>query len=473
MNFGNLVLHESNENPLYLQLADRLRYAIIRGEVIDGERLPSIRRLSYSLKVNPATVVSAYRILEQEGWVRSRPGSGVYARNKKSFTHSSFNEADITGSLTYYHTEDNPYIDLAAGTPSPNLFPVAQFKKHLNEVLDRDAGWAFDYQNSAGWEPFRHTLSEYVKDMLQISADPSSMWVISGAQQGIDLSAKALLHPGDRVILEAPTYRGALGAFWSRGADTIAVELHQYGMDMDILEERLAETRPRLLYIQSRFQTPTSYSWGKDQLYRLLELAEKYDLYILEDDLLSDLYFDTPPEPLNLKSIDRSNRVIYVRGFSKVLLPGLRLGLLIIPKALQSLFEQAKQSSDIATDGFLQRAVDLYLKRNHHKTRMEELRQHYGYCYGSMIKAVTQHLGPLGCNLYPCNGGLHLWISLPGGVKSADLYTKALKGGVKIMPGEVFQDTSHIRLSFACIEADQIEEGISKLALSLKSILSF
>ncbi|AEJ19080.1 PLP-dependent aminotransferase family protein [Gracilinema caldarium] len=471
MKYENLMLNTDSENPLYLQLADSLRHAISRGEVMDGERLPSIRRLSHTIQVNPATVVAAYRILEQEGWVRSRPGSGVYVRHKKNLADLDITETDLRSSLAFQHTNDGTFLDLAAGTPSPDLFPVDQFKTILHEVLDRDAGWAFEYQHSAGWAPFRQTLSRYAEEILQISAPPSTIWVVSGAQQGIDLTSKALLHPGDRVILEAPTYRGALGAFWSRGADTIALPLYPTGWDMDLLEKRLAETRPRLLYIQSRFQTPTTYSWGTEELYRLLELAAKYDAYILEDDLLSDLYFDQPPEPLNLKSIDQHSRVIYVRGFSKVLLPGLRLGLLIVPPALQNLYEQAKQSSDIATDSFMQRAVDLYLSGDHHKRRMDELRERYGRLYKHSISTVSQHLLPLGCSQHSCTGGLHLWIGLPEGIKSADLYTHALKTGVRIMPGEAFQDPTHIRLSFACIEADQIDEGISRLAQSLKELM--
>jgi DNA-binding transcriptional MocR family regulator len=221
--------------------------------------------------------------------------------------------------------------------------------------------------------------------------------------------------------------------------------------------------------MQSRFQTPTTYSWGKVELYRLLELAERYDFYILEDDLLSDLYFDAVPDPLNIKSVDQQNRVIYVRGFSKVLLPGLRLGMLIIPPKLQGLYEQAKQSSDIATDGFLQRAVDLYLQRDYHKNRMEELRRQYQLLYFQTVRAVEQYLEPLGCSFYRCNGGLHLWLGLPRGVKSAELYTKALERGLRIMPGEAFNDPSHIRLSFACIEPDNIEAAINKLALCLQA----
>ncbi|WP_304221326.1 PLP-dependent aminotransferase family protein [Gracilinema caldarium] len=463
MNYGALVFDANSETPLYLQLADRLRQAIHRGDVIDGERLPSIRRLSRALQVNPATAVAAYRILEQEGWVRSRPGSGVYAQRKRSPI-----EAEYTEPL--FHAKEGPLIDLAAGTPSPDMFPVEQFKEIVLEVIERDAGWAFEYQNIAGWEPFRKTLSRYAAETLQIQADPSTIWVVSGAQQGIDLTAKALLHPGDRVIVEQPTYRGALGAFWSRAADTISLEIHEEGMDMEVLEQRLIHTRPRLLYIQSRFQTPTTYSWSAERLHRLLELADQYDFYILEDDLLSDLYFHQPPQPITLKSIDKNNRVLYVRGFSKVLFPGLRLGLLIIPPALQSLYEQAKRSSDIATDGFMQRTVDLYLQRNYHKSRMEELRVHFRDLHNIMYQAVQTHLEPLGCTAHFCDGGLHLWVRLPPEFKSTALYYKALEQGIRITSGEAFHDESHIRLSYVCIEPRSIDESIYRLSLIMKGI---
>ncbi len=464
MNYGSLVLDPNSETPLYLQLADRLRQGIHQGDVIEGERLPSIRRLSRDLKVNPATAVAAYRILEQEGWVRSRPGSGVYAKRKLSRIVAEYSEPIFRTEDPYGHTKDGPLIDLAAGTPSPDLFPVEQFKEIVLEVIDRDAGWAFEYQNIAGWEPFRQTLSRYVAEMLQIQADPSTIWVVSGAQQGIDLTAKALLHPGDRVIVERPTYRGALGAFWSRGADTISLEMDQGGMNIEALEQRLITTRPRLLYIQSRFQTPTTYSWSADRLYRLLELADQYDFYILEDDLLSDLYFHSPPEPITLKSIDANNRVLYVRGFSKVLFPGLRLGLLIIPPALQFLYEQAKRNSDIATDGFMQRTVNLYLQRNYHKSRMEELRSQFQVLHSIMYEAVQKHLVPLGYTTHFCDGGLHLWIRLPPQINSIELYYKALEQGIKITSGAAFHDESHIRLSYACVAPALIDESIETLA---------
>lgn len=470
MNFAHLVLNEDSENPLYLQLADKLRQIINMGDVTDGERLPSIRRISHTMQVNPATVVAAYRILEQEGWVRSRPGSGVYACRKPQQAGTDLSESMLWANLSYHHVNEQNYIDMAAGTPSPDMFPVVPFKSILNEVLDRDAGWAFEYQKIAGWEPFRKTLSTYAEEILQISVDPSHIWAVSGAQQGIDLTAKALLHPGDRVIVEAPTYRGALAAFWSRGADTIALKLGEDGMDMLELEKRIRQTSPRLLYIQSRFQTPTTFSWGQTKLQTLLDLAGRYNFYILEDDLLSDLYFFSKPEPLNLKSIDHTDRVLYIRGFSKVLLPGLRLGMLIIPDSLQPLYEQAKQSTDIATDGFLQRAVDLYLQQEHHKSRMDELRMYYGTLYSQILQESKQHLEPLGSSIHACQGGLHLWVRLPSGISSSQLFTEALREGLRFMPGEAFNDKEHIRISFACLSSDKASEGISRLAALLSKL---
>ncbi|MFQ3546880.1 MAG: PLP-dependent aminotransferase family protein [Termitinemataceae bacterium] len=447
------------ENPLYLQLADQLRLAISRGDVADGERLPSIRQLSTRLNINPATVVAAYRILEQEGFVRSRPGSGIYACRSNFEDHVLENLSPFPRSIL-----PNTAFDLAAPTPSPDQFPVQQFKGICNEILDRDGGWAFEYQPSAGWLPFRDTLRAYARETLCIESNAELIWIVSGAQQGIDITAKALLHPGDRVLVEEPTYRGALAAFWSRGADTIPVPLTRKGMDMDILEKRITTHRPVLIYIQSRFQNPSTISWSREHMETLLKWADTYEFYILEDDLLSDLYFYQKPDPLTMKSLDTRDRVIYVRGFSKVLLPGLRLGMLVVPPQLQQSFELAKLSTDIYTDGFLQRAVDLYMRRNLHIDRMDELRQAYRSIYDSFVSAVRTHLEPLGCSFLAPQGGLHLWITLPENTDWLKLQHRAQEQKLMIPPLDVLQSTKYLRLSFACIQQEMIQNSIQALA---------
>jgi DNA-binding transcriptional MocR family regulator len=382
----------NSETPLYLQLAEALRGAIRGGDYPVGERLPSIRHLADAAGVNPATAVSAYRILEKEGWVEARAGSGVYARTpdgaedppEGSFParrgkpawdggHGS-PDAALTDMAAGKVLVPPGVLDMAAGAPSPALFPTEAFKELLNEVLDRDHGWAFGYQESAGWPPFREAIAEYLRTAHGIGAEASDIRVVSGAQQGIDLAAKALLGPRDSVAVETPTYRGALSVFWSRGAETLPIPVGPGGMDLHALERAVRERRPRLAYAIPRYQNPTTICWDQGIMRGFLELASRYGFYILEDDLLSDLSYGPRREPTCLKAMDVEDRVIYVRGFSKVLMPGLRLGAVLAPKALRDRFEAAKRATDISTDGLTQRALDLYLRRGLHRAQLDRPR---------------------------------------------------------------------------------------------------
>jgi len=175
-------------------------------------------------------------------------------------------------------------------------------------------------------------------------------------------------------------------------------------MEIQELEKRVQAQPPRLVYIISRYQNPTTYSWSAGTLEKLLDLAEKYNFYILEDDLLSDLYYGTAPEPSCLKAMDRRDRVIYIRSFSKVLMPGLRLGMLLVPPPLRGAYEAAKRATDIATDGFIQRAVELYLRRGFHIPRLQFLRDHYGALYRSVTQEIDTRLVPLGLHYLPPEG---------------------------------------------------------------------
>lgn len=517
--FERLILKEDSESPLYLKLADALRAALAAGEVSAGERLPSVRRLSEALRLNPATAAAAYRILEQEGWVAARAGSGVYALQRRAGAGTaaetsgpsaaggstpfgagvrrgglrgrdgSGSAAAAAAGATAVAGEASALLelsqgrvvvpqgvlDLAAGTPSPALFPVQEFKGILDEVLDRDGGWAFGYQDSAGWEPFRRTLGTYAAEVLGIRSDAEDIRVVSGAQQGIDLTAKALLRPGDAVLTEGPTYRGATAAFWSRGADTAAVHFAEEGVDLAAWERAVRALRPRLVYLIPRYQNPTTRCWDAPALRFLLDLAEQHDFHILEDDLLSDLHYGAAPEPATLKSMDRHDRVIYVRGFSKVLLPGLRLGMLILPRKLRRAFEAAKRTSDISTDGFVQRAAELYLRRGLHRGRIEALRSHYGAVYRRMLSAAERRLGPLGCRRQAPEGGLHLWIRLPAPLRAEALYREALARGAAIVPEAVYGTGAgapdrHVRLSFASLTAEEAERGVGIVADALAEL---
>lgn len=501
MRIDTIRIDHDSEAPLYLKLADALRRAIRSGEAAAGERLPSVRRLSDAAAVNPATAVAAYRILEKEGWVAARAGSGVYVRDDipsgggigpldaasrpgegiQAFADEALSELAAGRVLV-----PDGVLDLAAGAPSPSLFPAMEFKALVDEVLDRDGGWAFGYQESAGWAPFREALASYLRDAHGVDAELDDIRVVSGAQQGIDLAAKALLGPRDVAVVEAPTYRGALAVFWSRGASTLPVRVDRDGMDLAALERALRDRSPRLVYAIPRYQNPTTISWSEERMRELLLLAQRYDFYVLEDDLLSDLSYGDRSAPTCLKAIDDHDRVIYVRSFSKVLMPGLRLGVLVSPRRLRERFEAAKRATDIATDGLVQRALELYLRRGMHAGRLDFLRGHYGKVYDAAKTAVEASLLPLGASFDPPGGGLHLWLRLPEGVTGSALRAATLARGAALVPEAVYGGAgnladgggaarqaadAHVRLSFASLSAEDARRGVGLVAAALVDLL--
>lgn len=479
MKAETIQIDDDSETPRYLQLAEALRRAIAAGTAAAGERLPSIRRLSDAVRANPATVVAAYRILEKEGLVEARAGSGVYVREKPAGSAGTPGGADA-GELAELAAGrvrvPAGAWDLAAGAPSPDLFPAADFRRLLDEVLERDGGWAFGYQESAGWEPFRAALAGYLEDAHGIKSDVQDVRVVSGAQQGIDLAAKALLGPRDSVLVESPTYRGAVAVFWSRGAAAVPVPAGQGGMDEGALEAVVRERRPRLAYVIPRYQNPTTACWSEEGLRRLLDLAERHDFYVLEDDILSDLCYGPRPSPSCAKAMDDSGRVVYLRSFSKVLMPGLRLGAMVVPRALRDRFEAAKRATDIATDGLVQRALELYLKRGMHAAQLERLRAHYGEVYARCLDAFAP-LRALGAELDPPGGGLHFWIRLPPPATGTALRRAALARGCVVVPEAVYADApegaadAHVRASFAALGPDDAAPAFSALAAALADVL--
>jgi len=501
----SIQFNPDTDTPLYLQLADALRDSIRSGATSDGERLPSIRRLADAAGVNPATAVAAYRLLEKEGWAEARAGSGIYARSAAAAARGSAAAGSPGPGFPGGSFPDNGAVrvesaalaelaagkvvvpagvlDLAAGAPSPALFPVGAFKALMNEVLDRDGGWAFGYQEIAGWPPLRRAVADYYREERHFPAAEEDVRIVSGAQQGLDLAAKALLGARDAVAVETPTYRGALSVFWSRGAETIPVPAEADGMDLEALERIVRARHPKLVYVIPRYQNPTTVSWSAAKLSGLLALARRHDFFILEDDLLSDLSYGAPNEPSCLKALDADDRVIYVHGFSKVLIPGLRLGAIVGPRRFRDRFEAAKRATDISTDGLAQRALELYLRRGLHREQLERLRAHYGAVYAAAL-AGARSLERFGVSCVPPGGGLHLWLALPAGTAGTALRAACLARGCSLVPEAVYAADAaglqpagaergadaHVRVSFAAVGAEDAGRGFSIIADALNAL---
>lgn len=437
--------------PLYIQIARAITQAIQEGRIAANTRLPSIRSLARELEVNPVTVVSAYRHLEQQGYAWSKPGSGTYSGSVQ--TTAPARQISVPADA----------INFASSTPTPDIFPVEDFRQHLNRILDRDGGHAFGYQESQGYFPLRESFAQYLLN-LSIEADPRQIHIISGAQQGIDIAAKMLCAHGDTVVVEDPTYPGAMAAILSRGGRPLSVPLTPDGPDLVALEELFSRHRPRFFYCMPNYQNPTGCTWTVAIRQAVLELAHRHQVYIVEDDFLTELNFchhqNTP-----LKALDTRGRVLYIKSFSKILMPGLRLGLLLSPADLVDAAGEAKHLSDISSSGLLQRAFDLYLREGAWQRHLQEMKAIYEQRYHEL----TRHISQLPLKFTPPGGGLHLWL---GANQDCDaLARRSLEKKLLLIPGSQFSPKfrDHFRLSFAAVHLGQIKEGIAILSDTLQT----
>ncbi len=440
--YRGIQLDKDKEVYLYQQLAEQI-IRLIEKKVIKGEeKLPSIKKLSKLLAVNIATVVRAYEVLEDKEYIIKKPGSGSFVKSR-----------------------EEKILNFASGTPSYDFFPIEDFKKIINLVMDKDGAKAFEYTQGQGDPELRLELREYIRK-YNIQSHQDQIHVISGAQQGIDLIVKALLTEKDTVIIENPSYTGAIGAFKSRGVKLEGVDLKNDGMDLEKLEQAVKKSKPKVLYLMPNFQNPTGTSYSSYQKNKLLALAKTYDFYILEDDYLSDLSFYSQ-DSRTLKSMDKENKVIYLKSFSKIFMPGLRLGFLVVPEELQAALREAKLISDISTSGLLQRALKEYMGRGLWEKHIEALKNLYLKRFDFAMKEIRKQMPKTVKYSFP-KGGLNFWFELPDGIKEQEFIQQLKTVNIIVAPGHLFfhqkTDKAYFRMSIANVEEPEIRQGLEKIA---------
>ena len=464
--FSSIEISRQQKTPLYVQLYTAILSRIQNGQLTPGYLLPPVRKLAAYLKLNPGTVVSAYRELEQNGYIRSRAGAGSFVAELPSTPEQEPDESQDL--FEFPSTELDPAdntIDMSSISLNPDIISIEQFKKQLLTVLDRDQGHAFSYQESQGFGPLRQSIAAHLAT-AGIHTTARRLQIISGAQQGIDITARALLSHGDYVFTESPTYPGAIAAFRSRGARIIDIPLTPAGIDLQALEDGLRRFRPKLLYIMPNLQNPTGITYDQETRSRLMGLARYYNAYVLEDDYISELsYTNQPLRPL--KAIDRDDRIIYLKSFSKIFMPGLRLAFLTMPAALAGRILQVKRLADLSTSGLTQRVFDLYLREGIWRQHIRDIRRIYRTHY-QYTEERARALLPESVELLCPRGGLSFWLTLPAGISSILLCKAAAQNGLMLTDGSGFYphqtDTSHIRLSFATLSPAQIEAGLKILS---------
>ncbi|MBU3091874.1 PLP-dependent aminotransferase family protein [Clostridium sp. CM028] len=450
-----------SEIPKYIEISKHIKKMIDENMVDDGEKLPSIRKLSKLLVVNDVTVVSAYKKLEAEGYAYQKMGSGTYAKRRD--TNSKFKK-EYSNTLKKISGQDlKKYIDFTGEITSSEYFPVTVFKDVLNEVLDRDGTEAFAYKESLGYEGLRNSISSFFWDNKVNTED---ILILSGAQQGIDIVSKSIINVHDNVVVEKPTYGGALTVFKWRRANIFEVDMLEDGVNLLQFEEILKKNRIKCFYAMSYFQNPTGATYSLEKKLRILELAELYDFYIVEDDYLSELIYDQK-QYKSFKSLDIFDRVIYIKSFSKIFLPGIRLGYMISPEKCKEHIQNSKINTDISTSSLMQRALDLYINKDLWKEHISRLNMAYKDKYNFMITCIEKNMGAK-ASCYTPGGGIHFYFKIATGLKinSMELFYLCKHRKVLITPGVLFyknakEGNDYFRLSFSEIRKPEIEEGIN------------
>lgn len=463
---SHLRLEKDKDSPLYIQLYEAIREAI-EEETLESEKLPSIRTLAKQLGVNNVTVVNAYKQLEQDNYIYTVKGSGTFIK-QPSFSQENnlVEEGDMELMLSGIFPLLKNSIDFASVSPTPELFPIEEFKKSLVEVLDRDGGQAFLYPEITGFGPLRESISQFLSEHYSISTTKDQILITSGGQQGLDIISKTLIQQGDVILVENPTYPGAFAAFQSRGARILGIPMDDEGIDLDELKSYVKRYRPKFIYLMPNYHSPTTICYSETRKKEVLRLAREYGFYIIEDDFLTDLSF-SDEKRLPLKTLDRFDQVIFIKSFSKIFMPGVRIGFMTLPKALVRDIIKAKHTTDISSSGYLQRAFDLYLRKGFWRGHIDKITSFYRGRYGLMISGLEK-LKPLGISYLEPRGGLSVWVSLPEGFDAMDLYEECSKRGLAIVPGKVFftddkDSEKYIRLSFSAVGEDEIKKGLEIL----------
>lgn len=377
-------------------------------------------------------------------------------------------------------------ISFAGGLPAPDVFPVQRFKEACHKVLTEQASNALQYGATEGYEPLRELIANNMA-RYGIKARVENVLITSGSQQALDLIGKLFINAGDRVLVEAPTYLGALQAFNVYGAEYLSVPSDENGLRTDLLEAPL-RSGPKFMYVLPNFQNPAGTTLSEGRRHELVLLADRYGIPIVEDDPYGQLRYEGEHLPplvvLDRENLRRDNgysigNVIYLSTFSKTLAPGLRLGWIVAPPEVIGKLAQLKQGADLHTSTFTQFVAYEVARDGFLDSHVKLIRQVYRERRDVMLQALQEFFPPAVTWTHP-QGGLFLWVTLPQSLDIQAIFRSALEQNVAFVPGDSFyandsrdknecEGCRHMRLNFSNATPEQIREGIRRLAAAVKS----
>ena len=477
-------LKRDGGTSLTQQLVDRFAAAVDAGELAPGEKLPPTRALAAEAGINHLTAARVYRRLAEEGYVTASVGRGTFVRTLAPAAAeeqgddwqayvlpdrpSTYQEEMLADAFRL--SGEPGMISLAAGFPSPSFHPAAEMAELAASAFAELGASALSYLPTPGLPALRESLAELGR-RRGFASDASEIIVTSGAQQAIDLTARALLGPGDVVAVESPTFTGSLLALRATGARVIGIPVDEDGLDVDALEHVLARHEVRLCALQTACQNPTGVDLSPARRARLAELAVERNLFVMEDGVYADVRFDGD-RPSALRQA-APGHVIYVNSLSKVVGGGLRLGWIAARGPVQERLATLKQGADFHTPTLVQHMAAGYLASGGYERQLAAGMPYYRERRDAMMAALDRHLAGEYDAAVP-RGGHHVWVTLRRPVEERALYTEAVRHGVSFTPGgavsaERRQRTS-LRLSFSLVEPEELEEGVRRLARALREV---
>ena len=487
MTVPGLRIDADSAVPVYRQIADGIREAVASGRLRAGKRLPPTRDLARQLRVNRNTVVAAYELLVEEGFARSHTGRGTFLVFEGAPAPSTqpiapagdawftgFSRAvegpGVAGLLSAYRVAiASDGISFSGSYPASDLMPVEAFRRAMERVLKEKGAEVLSYGPPSGYAPLREAIAgDMRKGGSRVVAD--DVLVTNGSQQAIELVFRAFLDPGDPVVIEEPTYTGALSALASLGARTISVPLDEQGLRTDVLALALERHRPRVIYVQPNFHNPTTRVLSVERRRELLDLAARYSCTVVEDEWAGDLRFEGKDLP-SLHALDGGRRVVHLSTFSKKLLPGLRVGWVTAPEPVLQRLLVLKQIEDHGTSLLVQAALHAFLEDGGLEEHLDRVRVAYRERRDAMLAALDDY-APDEVQWTRPEGGLFLWLTLPEGVDAGEIFAAARERGVLFSRGELFHSDgggrNTMRLTFSAAEPTEIRTGIRILGTLLQ-----
>lgn len=365
-------------------------------------------------------------------------------------------------------------ISFAGGLPNPKAFPTEETREIINDLLDDTGDKILQYGSTEGVNDLRDELANMMTDR-GMPVERDNIVITAGSQQGLELLSKVLLDPGDTIIVGSPSYLGATGAFRAFEANMETVRVEEDGMDMEMLDKKVGQLvkmgrKPKFIYVVPTFQNPSGATMSAEKRHRLIEIAEKYDILVVEDSPYSHLRYEGEPMP-HLMSIDDDDRVVRFETFSKILAPGFRVAWCTGPEELIDKMVIAKQATDLCTNPFGQHVAWKYVSEGILDEHLEKIKELYNKKRLTMLEAMEEHF-PEEAEWNRPNGGMFIWAKLPEYVNTREMFDKAVQKNVAYVVGDAFfvEDKGYntMRINFTHSSEDEIKEGIEHLGEVIK-----